>query len=694
MAEMNPFRFFKPKHNLNSNRWQPEIDELAVYFNSRDLSGVFTKTLRVPSGSVARVLMDNQVLMLEEGEHNMETLWQRMNSFFQGRHGEVLITRHAALAVPFEFAGIHSADLLDVQVSMRLMVQVGDVPAFRNHFMRRPGAVTVAQLQDLLGPAVRQIVSEFINARPLRELQADMARLRGELTTRIDSGLRKHFAEYGLNFQGAETLVLDHEKNHSEQEWEEIARQEEALRQRYRQGKLKQEEAERIQELRARELDLLQLIENAGTREEAIRRGARAAVEDLEHDYAQKRRQREKEILKDRWQADDEATDWRHLQELARIRHEGELRAATEARDAAEAIERERIRNDLEKMRIRAGLEQAGLIEDEARRLAEMQVQVELLAKATLREEGLKEAIHLAQRDAIVLAAEIHRQEASRVRVWEDALLEDRIAAMQATRAVEKAETNLAGLVGLVKLDWADEDAKLRRSLKGERKRARIASKTADCDLERELKRSKDKREADRERREHEIQKATVFGALPPETLLMLAESPDKVDALLKITLTRSHAGMSPEQINASQASRSPAQTAAGAANGLSTQQITEALTGALNPMIKQMLDNKQVDERQQWDRFERIHEGTVDALTEMGNKIRDAATGVANAAGRQPAPPVAVPLPQPAYPQPAIQPVMPAAASAFKNCPQCRTINSVPANYCLSCGHALSYSN
>lgn len=42
-------------------------------------------------------------------------------------------------------------ELLEVDVATRLMVQVGDVNAFRNHFMRQSGSVKVAYLQALLG---------------------------------------------------------------------------------------------------------------------------------------------------------------------------------------------------------------------------------------------------------------------------------------------------------------------------------------------------------------------------------------------------------------------------------------------------------------------------------------------------------------------------------------------------------------
>lgn len=641
METTSILKFTATKPKLKANRWEPEADELAVFFPLHSLGGVFTSNLYVPPGTRALLLKDNKLSPLEEGEHNIATLGDKVNNFFGSAPGEVLITRLAALQIPFTFTNLRTTDRLDVQANTSLLVQVGDEYAFRNHFMRQPGTITVAHLQELLAPPLRQIVSELIRNRPYADLETD-ATLRNTLSDLLDSDMRKQFNHYGLGFHGAETFNLHSAQAQTEQQAAALARQDAALRERFRRGELGDDEAAQAQQLRQAEIANLDIALQATSRQQALNAGAGEVVENLEQELAA-RQSREQHALGERWQAEDAASQWQHLRELARIRRDNEARTAHEASEVAKTLEQERINNTIEKQRIQTRFEQARLIDDETQRKNQLNANFAKLAKIALREQELEQARHDAELDSLRQDAEMRRHQAACFKLLEDTQLEAKLAELRRKAAVDTAQEKLSGLRELMAIDQADDDADLEREIKKAREQARLEDEKANQQLERELRRRKEEREAARELREDELNKIALLNTVSIETLISAAETPEKTAALLKITLARVHLGMSADQISASQSSDTPAPS-----------------------------------EQEQWQRFQFMHDKTIDAMKDMGDKIKDAAIGVA-AAGRQAPPPSG------------LQRIPQSSPLAFKNCPKCRTVNAGSANYCSACSHALS---
>ena len=173
-------------------------------------------------------------------------------------------------------------------------------------------------------------------------------------------------AQYGLAVVQVDTLALKHDKfdanrerigtlwlvvddrhvqlEHAKQldqlyddaEWQRIHREELDSRLRYRRAELRQDEAieraelslqnsERMQAIRAREIDLYGRIVDSKSRKQAVERGAGDMLAELEHELAKKDAAR-----------GDESSDWAHLRHLAQIRMRTEARnlAAGSARSA------------------------------------------------------------------------------------------------------------------------------------------------------------------------------------------------------------------------------------------------------------------------------------------------------------------------------------------------------------------------
>jgi hypothetical protein len=342
----------------------------------------------------AYILQADKATEVPQGEYEIEGFFTRLNHLLRNQHAEILITRSVALPVSFEFEQLRTAEQLKVVASF-VNLAIEQVPAFARHFMTAPGTVTTRHLQDLLEPSVRQLATEFIASRSIRDM-ADNGHLRQQLDERLQSGLKLRLASYGLAVEQVETVALRHDKydhnrervgslwlvaderqgqlEHTRQldqlydaeEWQAIAREAQAA---YgfaprrtetgccrRAGRADLEGIGTPAGARAREVDLYSRIMDAKTRKVALDKGAGTVLADLEH-----------ELAKNKAQRDGETADWEHVRQLARIRMQTELevlqQTAAEQRQLAQ-----RLSHQLRQQAIENQIENALRIEDEAQR--------------------------------------------------------------------------------------------------------------------------------------------------------------------------------------------------------------------------------------------------------------------------------------------------------------------------------------
>src|SRR5437763_2732747 len=458
-----------PRHApvLVENRWMPGPDELAVFFGVRELSGVFVKTLRVPATARAFILQGDKATEVPQGEYEIEGFFTRLNHLLRDQHAEILVTRTAALPVEFTLTGLPTAEHLDVDAHLTLLLRVENVPAFARHFMTLPGTIGAAQLRELLEAPLRQLAADFTCARSLRDM-AGRPQLRPELDQHLQGGLGLLLADYGLAVARVDTLELKHDKfdakrervgtlwlatqeRHVElahakqldelydaQEWQRIAREELEARQRHRRAELQQDEglaraelslksAERAHAIRTREIELYGRIVEARTRKEALARGAQDAIAELEHELGKKRLARL-----------DEATEWQHLRELAAIRMRGEMEVAQQDALEARTVARQRFSHQLLQQQIRNKIEQAGSIEDAARQREELQRLRELDAALARRAKQIEDEEHAARLRLLELANLARKRELERVIEWEDALAGARLRERERAESLEQ----------------------------------------------------------------------------------------------------------------------------------------------------------------------------------------------------------------------------------------------------------------
>lgn len=528
---------------LRENRWVAGPDELAVFFGVRELSGVFVKTLRVPATARAYILQGDKATEVPQGEYEIEGFFTRLNHLLRDQHAEILVTRTGALPVDFRFDEVPTSEQLAVSARLAVSLRIENVPAFARHFMTTPGTIGVAELRELLATPVRQLAEEFVGARSIREMAGNRD-LRAQLDERLQGGLRLLLAEYGLAAVQVDTVELRHDKYdanrarvgslwlaaderhvqieharhldelYDAQEWQRLRRAEQAARVRQRERELRQDDAiaraelslagaDRAHAVRARQIELYARILDATSRKQALERGAGDALAELEHELARKGAGRQ-----------DEAREWQHLRALAGVRMRSELEVAQQEARQSLSIARQRFSQGLLQQQIRYKIEQAALIEDGARRQAEL---VRLRAgeeDAARRSREIDEEEHLARRQSLALANTARRREAERLQEWED------------DQARQRIESNRS----------AAQQEKLARTIELDARQARMQQ---DVLLE-----------AEERRHALELRRLETFAAMDDTAKLALASAPNAA-VLNDFLKTRVHASMDAEQLAA-----------------------------------------------------------------------------------------------------------------------------------------------
>jgi hypothetical protein len=600
---------------LRDNRWIPGDNELAVYFGVSTLSGIFTKTLRVPATTRAYILQADKATEVPQGEYEIEGFFTRLNHLLRNQTAEILITRSLPLPVEFSFSDLHTAEHLKISARFTVSIRIENVPAFAQHFMTVPGVVSTLHLHELLEPSVRQVAAEFVGSRSMREM-AGNAELRLQLNERLQAALKLRLASYGLAVDGVETAALRHDKFdhnrervgtmwlvaderhvqlehvkqldeiYNDEEWQAILREEQKLQADFRRAELRQDasinkaelslkEAERLQALRVREVELYSRVMDAKTRKVALDKGAGTLLADLEHELARNKSHRV-----------GEQADWEHVRQLAQIRMRTELEVLQQTAAEQRQLAQQRLSHQLRQQAIENQIAQALLIEDESHRRSELTALRQREKDEKARELQIEAEAHAARIQGMTLANAARRREGERVQEWEDQLALARQrdllrgdAVKDAANAVQVAEINQK--IEDLKRSGAQADAvaqyeKLLRTIEADGVHARqnqantkqamldqlavdeqrliLKQKEQEAAWQHELRKFEQERAAtlsvQQSQQDHEIRRMETINRLSDIAIAAVA-APSNVEAVAQIMKLQIQGGMTPEQIQA-----------------------------------------------------------------------------------------------------------------------------------------------
>jgi hypothetical protein len=600
---------------LRDNRWVPGDNELAVYFGVSTLSGIFTKTLRVPATTRAYILQADKATEVPQGEYEIEGFFTRLNHLLRNQHAEILITRTLPLPVEFAFEDLHTAEHLKISARFTVAIRIENVPAFAQHFMTVPGVVSTVQLHELLEPSVRQLAAEFVGSRSMREM-AGNTDLRLQLNERLQAALKLRLASYGLAVEGVETAALRHDKFdhnrerigtlwlvtderhvqlehvkqldqiYNEEEWQAIWREEQKMHSEFRRAELRQDasvskaeltlkEAERVQALRAREVELYSRVMDSKTRKVAVDKGAGTVLADLEHELSRNKSHRQ-----------GEQADWDHVRHLAQIRMRTEMEVLQQTAAEQRQLAQQRLSHQLKQQSIENQIAQALLIEDESHKRSELAALRQREKEEKARELQIEAEAHAARILGMTLANAARQREAQRVQEWEDQLALARQRELLRGDAVKDA-SNAVEVAGInqkiedLKRSGAQADAiaqyeKLLRTIEADGIHARqnqanakqamldqlaideqrqvLKQQEQEAAWQRELKKFEQERAAafsnQQSQQDHEIRRMETMGRLSDMALAAVA-APSNVEAVAQIMKLQIQGGMTAEQIQA-----------------------------------------------------------------------------------------------------------------------------------------------
>ncbi|MBC3882011.1 hypothetical protein H8K35_10020 [Undibacterium sp. LX40W] len=519
----------------------------------------------------------------------------------------IFITRKGRFDVNVVVDDLHTAEFLPLQANIRLQLHVAQTREFAEQFMSGSCRVTLTDLQTLFSPSVRQQCLEMTNAHTLRELQ-DQVGLQQHLQQEIKATLAAQLEKLGLALDriqvqelrhdklssareslgeklGSLYLIIDHQRAnnahrkqidalYSEAEWQQIARDEERVRLRYRReemrqqlgndlswlylrgehenakkrlsrAKLRQDEAERLHAIQLRELELYARIAEASTRKQAIEQGAASAVQELEHQLREKKDQQQNEV-----------DEWLHIRTLARIkmRSESEL-AQMHSKEAAQLLQ-QKIEHQLQAQRLEHDLEvnqrqqQSLRQQEQAAWLHEQQRQLQL------REQALEEEAHQTRLLSLSLETEVRAREFKRIQAWEDELAQQRQQQLQ-SESVLKAQQQAVQMATLKQqIAQLEHQQAQQQALAQHDKLSRtLALEAQYAELEQQRQQQSHVAQAQAEL-EVQLRKFEAIAALSETSKIAVADQANAA-MLTDVLKLQTMAAMSPEQILAIQAAQS-----------------------------------------------------------------------------------------------------------------------------------------
>jgi hypothetical protein len=412
-------------------------------------------------------------------------------------------------------------------------------------------------------------------------------------------------AQYGLAVAQVDTLALRHDKfdanrervgtlwlvvderhvqlEHAKQldqlyddaEWQKISREEQESRLRYRRTELRQDEAieraelslqnsDRMQAIRAREIDLYGRIVESKNRRQAIERGAGDALAELEHELAKKDAAR-----------GDESSEWAHLRHLAQIRMRTELEITQQEALEARQMAQQRFSHKLLLQQIENKVAQALQIEDEVRKRAELERLHASQQAAARRQADLEAEEHKAKWQALSLINAAHKREAERIQEWDDQVALERqrellrgssllaeeasqkLEAMRRSGAQAESIAQYEKLLRTIDADGVQSRQAQQLALEGEEARYAMKRQAQEAEWQHELRRLEHEREDKFAHLAHladlariEIARTEAIGAMSDTAKIALAAAPNAA-VLADYMKTQVHAGMSPQQLAA-----------------------------------------------------------------------------------------------------------------------------------------------
>nr|WP_314861035.1 hypothetical protein [uncultured Undibacterium sp.] len=692
-----------PDHEsiLRQHRWLPADDEVAIFFAVQSVDKIAKNNFQIPARARAFVLQNQRIVELLAGDYDIASLREKTKHLASDQAIEVLITRSLPFALHFQFENLHTVEFLPMRANCLVRVKIDDVAIFAKHFMTAPGSINTLQLQELFEATVRHSLQNWLSTQSLRSLQ-DQADLAPKLDTHLLTDINLQLAQYGFSTTQTTVQALRHEKLfgdrekiieqnmsaelqldsqrmqlehathanslYSEREWQKIAKQEEQVRVRYRdeemrqqfgkdlgwlylkgeqdkankrlsRAKLRQDEAERLQTIRLREIELYGQIAAAHTRKHALSKDTAETIRELEHKLKEKSETRQ-----------NEADQWVHIRTLARIKmlSESEL-SQLHGKQAAQLLQQQ-IEQQIKKNQLEHEIAQSNLIADRDEQKYQTQLLREKKQRFELHEQELEDERQKNRLINIGIETEVRAREFQRMQAWEEELHQQRTRDLQREERLKVKDTDLKIAHVEVEINSLENKAELARALVQQEKLMRTleihqrleqqeqqkAMQLVELEQSRmEISQTEENNRWQRQQQmtvaeqqqqlalaKIDIERLSAIANFSETGKIATADGPNAI-ALAEIVKLQTQASMSPEQILATQAGLSA--HAAQAMSSMSQIQQGMSLEQAMKMLQERLREEREAREAD----LQRRHEIDLSMAQNLGHhQIHSASSG------------------------------------------------------------------
>lgn len=193
---------------IEQHRWVTTDADFAVRVDVQDVPGFFSRKLTIDPGVRAIFLEKGQsVGEVPQGQYTLETLFERLK-FWTKTSTTVILTRAEEIPLELDCTGILTKEFLELEVSVRLTVQLEDVALFLKNMLGPRNGMTREELKAAIFPVVRQALWETIGRLSIQELTGQQAR--GDIELCIRQALQTSLTRNGLKFVQVQTLTVAH----------------------------------------------------------------------------------------------------------------------------------------------------------------------------------------------------------------------------------------------------------------------------------------------------------------------------------------------------------------------------------------------------------------------------------------------------------------------------------------------------
>jgi hypothetical protein len=219
-------------------------------------------------------------------------------------------------------------------------------------------------------------------------------------------------------------------------------------------AKLQQDEAERLQTIRLREIELFGQIAAAHTRKNALSKDTAETIRELEHRLKEKSETRQ-----------NEADQWLHIRTLARIkmRSESEL-SQLHGKQAAQLLHQQ-IEQQLKKNQLEHEIAQSNLIADRDEQKYQKQLLKEKQERFELREQELEDERQKNRLINIGIETEVRAREFQRMQAWEEELHQQRTRDLQREERIKVKDADLKVAQVEVEINCLESKVELARTV-------------------------------------------------------------------------------------------------------------------------------------------------------------------------------------------------------------------------------------